>query len=150
MTSGALDVRYTFRSLVKTLGLLRAPDGTIEGLKNERVCKRAKDGYSLVRYIAQTGEETVAFTRSPFTPTIVQHPLRSSWALSSCGTDLEILDRQLGVTDITYSVAWQLGKTMALADHPFSAALARVKNHILEEGMKNPQTSARTDCSPCA
>lgn len=67
--------------------------------------------YSLLRYLTHTGEETVAFTR-PLTPTTVKHALRNDWGISTFGTDLQILDTGLGVTDVNYGSAWQLGKDL--------------------------------------
>jgi len=95
------------------------------------VASRLKMGYSLVRYRVQTGEETVAFTRGPFVPTLVPSPISDSWPTqSNFSTDYQILDRDLGVLDISYSSAWQLGKALALADKSFSAALMRLRELI--------------------
>lgn len=113
-----------------------------------RVGQRMYDGYSLVRYLTQTGEETVAFTRGPLTPTTVKHPLRPGWGILTFGSDLQILDTKLGVMDITYSSAWQLGKALGLADHPFAAALLRVRSHILDEAMSFSKVDALTKQYP--
>lgn len=40
------------------------------------------------------------------------------------------MDRQLGTMDITYSAAWQLGRTLAIADQAFTAALVRLRGEI--------------------
>lgn len=145
----SMDILHSFQHLGRTLGLLRPSDEIIGKLVNcERARQRLTDGYSLVRYITQTGEETVAFTRGPLTPTIVKYPMRPDWGVSTFGTDLQILDTTLGVMDITYSSAWQLGKSLALADHPFAAALSRVKAHILDEAMSRSKVAALIKRSP--
>lgn len=48
------------------------------------------------------------------------------------GTNLQILDRSLAIMDVTYSSAWQLGRTMAIADSAFTSALFRVRCQILQ------------------
>ncbi|KAL7276583.1 hypothetical protein RUND412_000425 [Rhizina undulata] len=139
----SLNVYDSFRELGNTLNVLRAPDEIISGLSNQgpeaaRVAQRLTDGYSLTRYRTQTGEETAALTRGPFTPTIIPHPLTTDWtSLSNFGTDLQILDQAVGLIDITYSSAWQLGKTLALADQAFTAALSRIRTHIHDQTMND-------------
>lgn len=163
----SMDILYSFQHLGNTLGLLRPSWDIIKNVEPEengldekkpgektppkpttRIGQRMYDGYSLVRYITQTGEETVAFTRGPFTPTTVEYPLRPDWGISTFGTDLQIFDTELGVMDITYSSAWQLGKALALADHPFAAALLRVRAHILDEAMNRSKVAALTKRYP--
>ncbi|KAF8441173.1 hypothetical protein BGX38DRAFT_1144418 [Terfezia claveryi] len=111
-----------------------------QGVKPEvqaRVLKRVEDGYSLTRYITQTGERTAAFTRGPLTPSMVSFPLFTT--LSKSGASLQTMDRQLGIMDITYSAAWQLGRTLGMADQAFTAALGRVRKEILQEGHNEAQ-----------
>lgn len=140
----SLNVYDAFHALGDTLSVLRAPDTVINELKNNkepeaaRIAQRLEDGYSLTRYRTQIGELTVALTRGPFTPTVVKHPLTSDWtSLSTFGTDLQILDQDTGLMDITYSSAWNLGKTLALADQAFAAALSRVRTYIHDKTMNN-------------
>jgi hypothetical protein len=58
------------------------------------------------------------------------------------GTDLQILDRGLELMDISYSSGWQLGRTLAIADQAFTAALARLRNHIFDQEMSDAQKQA--------
>ena len=46
-------------------------------------------------------------------PSIVQH--EADQAVSHSGADLQFLDRATGIMDVTYGVAWQLGKSLALS-----------------------------------
>lgn len=157
----SMDILYSFQHLGDTLDMLRPswdiiknvepsekkpdekePDEKKPPKPTTRIGQRMYDGYSLVRYITQTGEETVAFTRGPFTPATVEYPLRPDWGISTFGTDLQIFDTELGVMDITYSSAWQLGKALALADHPFAAALSRVRTYILDEATSRSKVAA--------
>lgn len=95
------------------------------------IAKRQEDGYTLVQHRTITGEETAAMIRGPFSPKLVPHPLTDKFSIqSNFGTDLQILDPVLSLMDITYASAWQLGKTLAMGDAAFCAALARLRNAI--------------------
>ncbi len=101
-----------------------------------RIADRLTDGFCLQRYRLQTGEETVAFCRGPFSPTY-QKPITDAWwpYQSNFSSDYQILDRKLGIVDISYSAAWQLGRTLAIADQAYAAALVRLRGLV--------QTTAR-------
>jgi hypothetical protein len=93
-----------------------------------RIQDRLSDGYTIVRYLTHTGEETSAFFRGAFSPTLPQHPLNTYWpGQVNFSSALQILDQDLGIIDITYSTAWELGRAMAVADKSFTAALSRVR-----------------------
>lgn len=95
------------------------------------IAARQRDGYTLTRHRTVTGEVTAALLRGPLTLVQVPRPLKNSiLMLSNFGTDLAIFDPRLGLMDITYSSAWQLGKSLAMADGAFCAALARLRNAV--------------------
>lgn len=129
---------HAVKNIGNSKGLLRAPTTTKEldtlvgqGDAGKTIANRLQDGYTIVRYRTQTGESTSAFYRGPLTPTNVKYPLRADWGDPSMnGTDRQIFDGQIGMMDISYSTAWQLGKTLALADRSFTIALARVRKQI--------------------
>ncbi|KFA54614.1 hypothetical protein S40293_02194 [Stachybotrys chartarum IBT 40293] len=96
-----------------------------------RISQRQADGYTLTRHRTATGEVTAAIVRGPFTPTQVARPLHDGFSMrSNFGSDLAILDSEMGLLDITYSSAWQLGKTLALGDGAFCTALGRLRGAI--------------------
>ncbi|KAK3395150.1 hypothetical protein B0H63DRAFT_506684 [Podospora didyma] len=151
---GMVNVHEAFINLGKTLNVLRAPDGIIEGVLkrpdkvSQRLARRLQDGFSLVKYRTQTGEPTVALYRGPFTPTVVA-PLSArtrndrghvmdpnSLQCSNSGQDLQILDREVGIMDVSYSAAWQIGRVLALGDQGFTAALVRLRTAIQNSAMK--------------
>ncbi|KAJ5677931.1 uncharacterized protein N7477_003564 [Penicillium maclennaniae] len=101
----------------------------------QRVGYRMQDGYTLASHRVQTGESTVALVRGPFTPT-VQNGENLGSHQSTFATDLQVLDRELGIMDISYSLAWQLGKSMAIADMAFCAALTRLRAAVLNGSFK--------------
>ncbi|KAL4922828.1 hypothetical protein BDW62DRAFT_196836 [Aspergillus aurantiobrunneus] len=103
----------------------------------QRIKSRLGDGYSLTKYRTGTGEPTACFMRGPFTPG-ASGPCDSlpRWnMMSNYGTDLQILDKQLGIMDISLSAAWQLGRMLAIADQAFVASLGRVRKAIYDKGM---------------
>lgn len=147
---GLLNVPDAFESLGRTLSALRPSDAVIDPLKSAgkipaRLASRLEDGYSLVKYRTQTGEQTVALFRGPFTPTVV--PSLSMNRCSNSGVDLQILDKEVGIMDITYSSAWQLGRTLALGDQAFTAALGRLRSAIHTRAMKESKIIIVTEKS---
>ncbi|KAI0901550.1 hypothetical protein F4806DRAFT_4852 [Annulohypoxylon nitens] len=146
MPPGMLNVFDAFTALGKTLNVLRPPDEIINSLRGtdrvpNRVASRLKDGYSLVKYRLQTGEQTVALCRGPFTPSIV---LRFDQfdKCSNSGQDLQILDQEIGIMDVTYSSAWQLGRVLAAGDQSFTAALSRFRSAIHTAAIKASKEEA--------
>ncbi|EHK50940.1 hypothetical protein TRIATDRAFT_210758 [Trichoderma atroviride IMI 206040] len=97
---------------------------------------RKADGYTLSPTRTVTGEVTAALLRGPLVPRRVKRPLRDGFTMqSNHGSDLAIFDNKLGLLDITYSSAWQLGKKLAMADEPFCAALARLRSAVHSRGL---------------
>jgi hypothetical protein len=149
---GSFNVADAFQDLGDTLGRLRpglTPTDKEQlqkaGGVGGRVAQRIDDGFSLARYRLQTGEVSSAFFRGPLTPNTVSFPdtEKPAWpATSTTGTKLQILDDQLNIVDITYSAAWALGRTLALADQAFSAALSRVRKQIFDEANNLAQLDA--------
>ena len=129
---GSVTVSDTLSALGRTSAPLCAqppPPASPPTPAHERMRQRILDGYTLTKYRVQTGEETLGFYRGPLTPTTVTH---QNWELlSNSGMNLQILDAELGIMDITYSAAWQLGRTLALANRAYGAALSRVRRAIL-------------------
>lgn len=142
-----LNVPDAFENLGRTLNVLRAPEEILEPLQTSEdkiknlVGRRLNDGYTLVKYRTQTGEATMALYRGPFTPTYVPN-LEHLTSCSTSGVDLQVLDKQLGIMDVTYSVAWQVGRTLALGDQAFTAALGRVRTAVHAAAAKQVKISA--------
>jgi len=148
----SLDIGDAFEQLGDSREFLRPvlteADQTALAAKGSigaRVSSRLHDGFSMVRYRLQTGEISAAFFRGPFTPTVVNFPAaeKPAWpATSTTGTKLQVLDDQLNIMDLTYSAAWTLGKTLALADQAFANALARVRKQIFDVALNKAQLAA--------
>jgi hypothetical protein len=138
-----LDSMRAIGNQIPTESLLRGPDFRLNSLKTsaaqddkgakiaQRLHARAIDGTSIIRYMPQTGEETISFYRGALCPTLPKHALTPFWPTeSNFSTNLQILDRHLGMTDITYSAAWELGRTLAMADRAFTSALNRLRHAV--------------------
>ncbi|KAA8895948.1 hypothetical protein FN846DRAFT_817657 [Sphaerosporella brunnea] len=149
LPEGSFNIETTFVNLGLGLGVLRAPDAVINGIDTStpignRLKMRLEDGYTLTKYRTATGEITAAISRGPLTPTRVPYPLLpgqkastgTTW-LSNSGIDLQIMDPEVGLMDITYSVAWQLGKTLAVADQVFTTSLGKLRTAIYNGTMNN-------------
>ncbi|KAL7903613.1 hypothetical protein HDV64DRAFT_239364 [Trichoderma sp. TUCIM 5745] len=81
--------------------------------------------------------------RGPLTPTRVPYPLHKKVSFqSNFGTDLQILDPNLGLMDISYASAWQLGKTLAMADPAFTAALSRLRTSVHRDALDKSRRAA--------
>jgi len=94
-------------------------------------------GYTLVRHRMASGETSIAMVRSPLAPENLTRKVQTaaSWpSASNNGQDYQIFDKYLGIMDITYSTAWQLGKTMATSDMAWGAALMRIRSDSHKSG----------------
>ncbi|KAM0426068.1 hypothetical protein ACHAPT_008699 [Fusarium lateritium] len=149
MPPGSPDVVSMLQHLGKEgagLSVLRT-DATVDVDESDSdvgkiVTKRQNDGYTLTRHRTVTGEQTAAIYRGPLTPTRVPYPLHKQVSFqSNFGTDLQILDPVLGMMDLSYSSAWQLGKTMAMGDPAFTTALSRLRTQVHRDSLE----SARKD-----
>ncbi|KAK7185297.1 hypothetical protein PSPO01_08814 [Paraphaeosphaeria sporulosa] len=132
MPPQSFDVESALRHLGETSTWLRATaPAPVSDPDNQHVIDRMNDGYTLTKYRVQTGETTAAKFRGALTPKYIPHPSSTIWnILSDSGMDLQILDEKLGLVDITYYSAWQLGKKMAIADRAFSTALTKLRATI--------------------
>lgn len=148
MPMKSFNLRRAFQHIGDNLSVLRAPEEMMTKLKKNgtpmalNLSQRMKDGFTLKKYRTQTGEPTTAFFRGPLQPSCPRHPFTPKWtSMSNSGINLQILDPDTGMLDITYSAAWNLGKSMALADAVFTTALARLRKLVfapaLNSGKKN-------------
>ncbi|KAH6894192.1 hypothetical protein B0T10DRAFT_589606 [Thelonectria olida] len=134
LPTNAPSVEESFKHIGGSLDVLRVPTKTLnDSRKNttrlgQHIQKRLEDGYTMTRFRTQTGEETVAFARGALIPTTPPEKLGDFWtSLSFSGGDLQIFDKEAGMMDVTYSLAWTLGKTLALADTTFTKTLGRLR-----------------------
>ncbi|KAK3491203.1 uncharacterized protein B0T23DRAFT_383355 [Neurospora hispaniola] len=131
----SLNVKQTFENLALTASMLKPiipPHSEHLDDVGKRMLNRFEEGYIIVRSRTPTGEPTAALIRGPLTPNLIA-PLEGDF-LSNSGADLKIFDEKLDMMDITYSSAWSLGRSLALADRAFTVSLTRVRHEILHPG----------------
>ncbi|KAF5671397.1 hypothetical protein FDENT_10936 [Fusarium denticulatum] len=157
------DINFTssFGALVNLGGKLTVPQpGTLPEEKTptarghesdpeqkripELIARRDTDGYTMIRHCTVTGEVTASIMRGPFTPTLVPHPVREGFAQINFSTDLQILDRDLALMDLTYANAWQLGKGLVMGDAAFFAVHAHLRNSIYGQTLAAARTEVHS------
>ncbi|ESA43726.1 hypothetical protein GE21DRAFT_3694 [Neurospora crassa] len=132
----SLNVKQTFENLARTASMLKPiipPHSEHLDDAGKRMLNRFEEGYTIVRSRTPTGEPTPALIRGPLTPNFVA-PLERDFLSSNSGVDLRIFDEKLDMMDITYSSAWSLGRSLALANEGFTVSLTRVRHEILHPG----------------
>ncbi|KAF3909587.1 hypothetical protein AA313_de0205883 [Arthrobotrys entomopaga] len=132
--------------------MLRAPSTLIGKLAENNklplklskcLSARLTDGYTITNYIVQTGEKTIALYRGPLSPVPVpafkfgDKKSSADGSVSSFyGSDLQIVDQDLGMLDNSYSCAWELGKLLAFASREYSTAYSKLRNQIVNASVE--------------
>jgi hypothetical protein len=82
------------------------------------------NGYVPTVYATRYGQKTLAWYRGPLSPVKPDEFTRTSDIPHfEASSDAVIFDPSTGLFDMSYSVAWQTGRLMALASRSFGAAL---------------------------
>jgi hypothetical protein len=106
---------------VGVLAMDGAPAASLTG-QELSVAKSLALGFVPLAYDQRSGERTVGWYHSPLAPvnweTVNRAPFPSAEAAL-------IHDEQTGIFDVSYAVAWQMGRLLALSDAAFSKALAQ-------------------------
>jgi hypothetical protein len=96
------------------------------------VYQSVQSGYVPLRYQTRLGEETVAWYRGPFSPVPVADFITSQqqvpnnpdgWQTYDSASEAMIYDKDRGVFDASYGVAWETGRLLALSDGHFGQQL---------------------------
>jgi hypothetical protein len=83
-------------------------------------------GYVGLNYEVQTGESSFALYRGPLTPDLPGTIQKSQPFYSPAAAT--IYDARIGVFDLSLAVAWQIGRSLALADQHFSTRMLDFRN----------------------
>ena len=140
----------TVRNLVENQQMLTIPKSSSQLPANPNpataiMLERTTAGYTLARWRPQSGEETVAFSRGPLVPCPVPFPPSPDIVdCSNTSQEYQILDPKTGFMDLSYSSAWQLGKTMAISDTVFSGALMRFRSLVRNSSVQQTQISVNS------
>lgn len=100
-------------------------------------------GYLPLAYDMRQGEHTVAWYRGPLLPVVTTSQDRDPFPTAEAGM---IYDARIGMFDVSYAVAWQIGRLLALSDIKFSEALTEWRqdgNAVLDQLLDKAQQ--RTD-----
>lgn len=100
------------------------PNKTID---NRTVKTAIEGGYLPMKYETRQGEKTTAFYRGPLTPNIVKN---QNHAPNFSAESAMIYDINTGIFDVSYAVAWQTGRLLALSDSTFSKSLLQWKKQV--------------------
>lgn len=126
--------RGDFKSLLEDLGgslprnaggedaMLKPPAFIADQSKpaEVKVSAALDQGYVPLHYRTHLGESSAGWYRGPLVPKKIARQKRDPY---STATAAMIYDDTTGLFDISYSVAWQLGRLLALSDNQFSQAL---------------------------
>lgn len=109
---------------------LRYPETRLEGSEEEYLRQRLSDGYVPLNYHTISGEETLAWYRSPFVPVkdIPDIPNKEGFTLS----ESMIYDAEHGIFDLSWSVAMNLGRLLALADGSVAINLMKWRKQLTD------------------
>ncbi|UKZ78430.1 hypothetical protein TrVFT333_006170 [Trichoderma virens FT-333] len=91
-------------------------------------------GYTLKPHTLPTGEITRSLMRGPFIPVSPARDMINCFSMT--GEDLGLIDSETGIEDISYKMAWHLGRSLAMADRSFTAALLRFRGHVHAEAVQ--------------
>lgn len=113
-------------------GLLRVPKAPAQtGSDEEKLVKAAfNDGYASLNYNLRHGEKTGAWYRGPFTPVIVKKVDLPDFFSAEAAA---IYNQKTGLFDLSYAVAWQIGRLLALSDRSFSTDMMKWRRKCLRD-----------------
>jgi hypothetical protein len=77
-------------------------------------------GYVPVDYRTRLGERTVAWYRGPLLPVSMARAVQPGYPVAEAAL---IYDEETGMFDLSFAVAWQTGRLLALADRAFTTTL---------------------------
>jgi hypothetical protein len=139
---------------------LRMPLPAIQPAGSGAALPRLALGCAPLPYATRSGENTFAWFRGPFTPVPTAPFLGSAQDAAPTGpvpltsSQAMVYDPVSGVFDQSYAVAFQTGRSRALASEPFSTALMQWRREtfalldLLADRLRTPHLTARTFTQP--
>lgn len=114
-----IDRQQTFKGLLKAINskpsTLRIPDN-----KNETANQYVQRGMVPLQHALRSGGQTVSFYHGPLTTGTLTRKIELPVAV---GDKLLRFDPAIGMFDVSYAAAWQLGRLLALQSKQFSIGL---------------------------
>ena len=123
-TAERVDLPGAFEAMLAHDPNLRLPP--VDGLEGGAAA-RVHQGFVPVQHHLRDGSRSGAWYRGPLVP--FGAPLAAPDPLPSTRDpdELAAFDAELGMWDLTYAAAWELGRQLALADREFALRLVRWK-----------------------
>lgn len=121
----------SFHTLAQGLdvGPLRLAPTSSGGAPNADLAAALARGYTALRHHGRTGREMVSWYRGPLVPPVPDSPAAPRFHRSA---DAALrYDPELGMLDVSYAVAWELGRLLGLRDRGFIEALAALRQGYL-------------------
>ncbi|MCX6631155.1 MAG: hypothetical protein NTW28_26385 [Candidatus Solibacter sp.] len=120
------DDKASFGQLVNkvNVGVLAMGGAPVASLTGQElsVAKSLELGYVPLAYDQRSGERTVGWYHGPLAPVNWENVARKPFPSAEAAL---IYDEATGIFDVSYAVAWQMGRLLALSDAAFSKALAQ-------------------------
>ena len=126
-----------------------AHSGTMDVQQN--ALTRLIDGFVPLSYAARTGEETFAWYRGPMTPVVMKPFLKeanpdqpANSTTPQNPSEAMVYDPSTGLFDQSYAVAFQTGRSLALASKPFATNLLQWRREahtlidLVQEYLRSP------------
>ncbi len=106
---------------------------SVEGITDPTAQNALDRGYTAMPHHLRTGNQTLSWYRGPLAPYQVGKTLGLP---ISNADDVTFYDPGIGMFDVSYAAAWQLGRLLALADKPFAVQLYYWKREIVREALR--------------
>lgn len=107
----------------------------VEESAKEEVQSILNQGYVPIHHTFREGSQTVSWYRSPFLPGKVEHEEPAT--MYHVADELLRYDPELGMFDMSYSAAWQLGRLLALKNAESAKHLMDWRGTLKQEEVKS-------------
>ncbi|WP_432063803.1 hypothetical protein [Streptomyces sp. C10-9-1] len=122
--------------------------------EDDYVRDRLARGYTAVPQRTLSGERTFAWFRGPATPvTAFDVPTEHSPGPHTTSDHALVYEPEHGIFDVSYAVAWTLGRTIGLADPAYTTAVGRARRELANRAttlMALAEDPARASVDPDA
>ena len=142
----------TIPSLQGSLSLPVPPNSNLPA----NVQDRLRDGYVPLQFISGSGDDSFGWYRGPFTSTVAQPlpPVGNPPVPVSQATNADALMIYLaeqGLFDLSYAAAWNIGRSLALADSSFAQTISQYRLNLnnsittMSQKMAMPLNASETE-----
>jgi hypothetical protein len=139
-------------SIQGALGLPVPPNSNLPATVQDRL----KNGYVPLQFITGSGDDSFAWYRGPFTATVPQPlppvgnpPVPVSQAANADALMIYLAEQ--GLFDLSYAAAWNIGRSLALADSSFAQTISQYRLNLnnsitsMSQKMAMPMNATETE-----